>query len=251
MGYEEDRVAVVTEMQLRLVYSLLKPAVRMAGRFHLPVKALTELVRLAYYEQLTREGLTTAAIAERFGQTPRHLRSLAQRLNSDFFAAERAVGLVREVEALIATESTEERVIEKLPAWEPAEIRRAIRVLVDEERVEQAADGRLLPARRYVVFASEKFVHRIDALNHFLDGVYHAVVQRLILDDQETSMMKTMSFAAIRGQLTSFREWISGSLRRELGELDEAASFQGQGDQRYTLAVLVAPVQREGGHHED
>lgn len=236
----------VSEMQLRLVFSLLKPAIRIAGRFHIPVRALTELVRLAYYEHLAREGLDTAAIAERFGQTPRHMRSLAQRLASDFFTAERDIGLVREVEALVTSEITEQRVVDRLPAFAPDQVQRAIALLLEEGRIARADNGSLVPSPRYVVFASDKFVHRIDALNHFLDGVYHSVIQRLVFDNQETSMMKTLSFSAIRGDLIAFREWLTAGLRRELGELDEKATFQGEGDQRYTLAVAVTPIDTGG-----
>src|SRR5512134_1051137 len=90
------------ETQLRFVYSLLKPAVRAAARFRLPIKTLVELVRLAYFEHLARQGLSTAEIAARLGQTTRHMQSLARRLETDFFRAERGAGLVREVEAFVA-----------------------------------------------------------------------------------------------------------------------------------------------------
>lgn len=88
-------VSQVKTAQLRLVYSLLKPAVAMAARFH--VRTLAELLRMGYFEELRREGLSQAAVGERLGQTARHMRTLAAKLKSDFFEAEREVGLVREV----------------------------------------------------------------------------------------------------------------------------------------------------------
>src|SRR5688572_22289163 len=97
---------MIRDKQLRLVYSLLKPALAVAARFKIPIRTLSELLRLAYYEMLEREGLSGAEIAERFGQTPRHMRTLAQKLRSDFFAAEQEIGVVREVEDAVATGAT-------------------------------------------------------------------------------------------------------------------------------------------------
>ena len=54
--------------QLRLVYSLLKPAVAMAARFHVPMRTLAELVRLTDFEIVRREGLSQAAVGERWGR---------------------------------------------------------------------------------------------------------------------------------------------------------------------------------------
>ena len=232
------------EMQLRLVYSMMKPVIRAAARFRLPMRTLGELMRLAYFEHLSREGRSTAEIAEHFGQTPRHMRSLARRLDSDFFEAERDVGLVREVEAFVGARSpaTDAQVVEALPNWEARDVSAAIARLVEEQRLERDAQGRLQIARRYVVLRSEEFHHRIDSLNHLLDGTYRAVLHRLVFDDRLTAMMKTISFSALAGELVAFMQRLEGELRRELATIDESASFAGRGEDRYTLAITLAPV---------
>jgi transposase-like protein len=236
----------VREMQLRLVYSLLKPAVRAAARFGIPIRTLGELLRLAYFEQLSRSGLSVGEIAKRFGQTPRHMRSLAQRLKEDFFRAERDVGLAREVEALVAERTpSEEELAAALASWDPAEVRAAIAELVAEERIERDADGRLHMAKQYVVLRSDEFHHRIDSLNHLLDGTYRAVLHRLVFDDRETAMMKTISFSALPAELVGFLRRLEGELRRELAALDESATYQGQAEQRFTIALTLAPAGEE------
>jgi hypothetical protein len=58
-------VAGPGEAQLRLAYSLLKPAVRLAARFHIPIRALVDMLRLAYFELLSQQWLTQAQIARR------------------------------------------------------------------------------------------------------------------------------------------------------------------------------------------
>lgn len=236
----------VREMQLRLVYSLLKPAVRGAARFGIPIRALGELLRLAYFEHLSRSGMSVGDIAKRFGQTPRHMRSLAQRLKEDFFRAERDVGLAREVEALIAERSRRaEEVIASLPTWEADEVRAAIAELIEEQRIERDAEGHLHTAREYVVLRSDEFHHRIDSLNHLLDGTYRAVLHRLVFDDHATAMMKTISFSAVPAELVRFLQRLEGELRRELAALDESATFQGQAEDRFTMALTLAPVGEE------
>jgi hypothetical protein len=236
---------MIREKQLRLVYSLLKPALRVAARFNVPVRTLSELLRLAYYETLAREGLSSDVIAERFGQTSRHMRTLAQKLKGDFFAAEQNIGLVREVEDAIATGAGTTAEIAKVVKGVPrAEIEGAVETLLAEQRVE-AHEGRWRIGRRYAVLASEQFQHRIDALNHYLDAAVRAVVQRLVHDDRETAMIKTISFGAKPEELRAYLDRLEGDLRREIGQLDESATFAGTND-RFALSITLARVDRDG-----
>ena len=240
------------QAQLRLVYSLLKPAVRAAARFNVPIRTLAELMRLAYFEELSHdEGLSMSAIAGRFGQSTRNMFSLARKLKSGFFAAETEVGLVRDVEAHVgAATPTDAEVRAHHAGWDAADVDAAIRALLAEGRVERQPDGRLATARRYVVLRSDEFHHRIDSLNHLLAGVYRAVLHRLVLDDRETAMTKTISFSALPEQLKAFLANLEGTLRRELAALDESATFAGKADQRYTLVLAlgaVAETPHEGG----
>lgn len=231
------------ETQLRFIYSLLKPAVRAAARFRLPIKTLVELVRLAYFEHLARQGLSTAEIAARLGQTTRHMQSLARRLETDFFRAERAAGLVREVEAFVAAgEPSDAELLSRFASWPATDVAAAIALLVREERIERTDAGRLRTAQRYVVMRTDEFHHRIDSLNHFLDGTYRAVLHRLLFDNQTTAMMKTISFSALPDDLVRLLRKIEAELRVELGAMDERATFAGQADSRFTLVLASAPV---------
>lgn len=233
----------VGRTQLRLVYSLLKPAVRAAARFHVPVRTLVELVRLAYFELLAHGGLTQAQIARRFGQTERHMRSLAQRLRTDFFRAEHEIGLVREIEDLVATRSpTAADIHAQLRAFDAARIEEAIDQLLREERIVQDDSGRLVISPKYVLLSSEQFQHRIDALNHFMDSVDRAIISRLVFDEREEAMMKTISFSATPEKLRAFARALEGDLRRGISTLEEDAAFEGVVGQRYALAISLTPM---------
>jgi hypothetical protein len=232
-------VSQISTAQLRLVYSLLKPAEAMAARFHVPMRTLAELLRLSYFEVLRREGLSQAAVGERLGQTARHMRTLARKLKSDFFDAESEVGLVREVESEIArSRPTSKRLHENLPGWSSEEIERALETLLAEGRVTRDK-SRLETAARYLVLSSDKFHHRIDALNHFLGGVTRAVAQRLLFEDRDHAMIKTISFVARADRFQEFLRNLEANLRREIAALEEDAQFEGEG-KRYVLGLFAA-----------
>lgn len=235
------------EMHLRLIYSLLKPAVRFAAQFEVPIRTVTELVRLAYGEVLVREELSPREIAQRLGQTERHVRSLRRKLAGDFFAAEKQVGLVREMEEWVALERPlGHEVRKRFESWPREEVDRAMSQLLDEGRIAQAHDGRLSIGGRFVVLSSEQFHHRIDALNHYLDGVFRAVLHRLVMDDRETSMIKTITFSALPDRVAAYLRRLEGDLRRDIAELEEDARFAGASDRRHVFTLAVAPEDSSG-----
>lgn len=211
----------------------------MAARFHVPMRTLAELLRLTYFELLRREGYSQAAIGERLGQTARHMRSLASKLKSDFFDAETEVGLVREVESEVARASpTLKALHSRLPGWSTSDVDRAVETLVAEGRVIRKK-SRLESAPRYLVLSSDKFHHRVDALNHFLGGVTQAVAQRLIFEEREEAMVKTISFVARPAKFQELLRTLEANLRREIAALEEDAQFDGVG-KRYVLGVFAA-----------
>lgn len=231
----------------RLIYSLMKPVARAAARFEVSIALLGDLLRVAYFEVLLHEyGLSMSEIARRFGQTERHMRTLARRLQGDFYSPEREVGLVREVERSIAAANpTRAQLRKQLQVWPAGEIEAAVDQLLREDRI--VDDGaRLSTSKRYVVFRSDSFPRRIDALNHFLGGAYQAILQRLIFDNKRTAMIKTMTFAARPEDLQSYVARLEGDLRRELAALEEQAHFDGRADQQFTLSITLAPVEHRG-----
>jgi ParB-like chromosome segregation protein Spo0J len=237
-------MADIRQAQLRLEYSLLKLAARAAGTFRIPMRTLAELLRLSYFEVLRQEGLTQAEIGRRLGQTPRHMRSLQQRLRGDFFAAERKVGLTREVENVVAQHQPTARELPKLlPAWSPEEITVALEELEAEGRVVAGRAGRYQIGSRYVVLASDQFHRRVDALNHLLDGVFQALMRRLVFDDTQNTMLKMISFSANPEALAAFVTRFEGELRREIATLEEQATREGGPTQRFMLGVTLAPLQ--------
>jgi hypothetical protein len=173
------------------------------------------------------------------------MRSLARKLRSDFFAAEHEVGTVREVENAVATVRPRPDDTAAIVAGVTAdELTRVLQLLQAEGRIEVGEDGRLQAAARYHVLSSDQFHHRIDALNHFRDGVFRAVLHRLVYDEREGVMIKAITFSALPDSLRNFLTRFEGDLRREVATLEEEAKFAGREDARYALGVILAPMDR-------
>lgn len=235
---------MIRDKQLRVVYSLLKPALRMAARFGVPMRTVSELVRLGYYEVLARDGASAESIAEQLGQSSRHVRSLARRLRSDFFSAETRIGLTREIEDRVAAKSPTERELRRsLGSYPTDAVTEAVENLLRDRRIERDERGNLKTGHRYVVLASDQLPQRVDALNHFLDGVYRAVLERLIHDERRTAMIKTITFTARAEELHAYLQRLEGDLRRELANLEESAAFSGAHARRYTLGLSVSALE--------
>ena len=103
--------------------------------------------------------------------------------------------------------------------------------------------GLLILGSRYVVLTSDAFHHRIDALNHFLEGVYRAFLERLVFDNKNTAMIKTITFSANAAELKDFMSRLEGDLRRDLANLEEKAQFSGDDGERFTMSVTLAPTE--------
>ncbi len=93
---------------------------------------------------------------------------------------------------------------------------------------------------KYVLLSSDKFSQRIDALNHFLDGAYRAAIARLVFDERDEAMIKTISFSALPEALRAFIRELEGGLRRDIAVLEENAAFEATGERRYTLGLTLA-----------
>jgi hypothetical protein len=100
------------------------------------------------------------------------------------------------------------------------------------------------------VLSSEKFHHRIDALNHFLDGVTRAITQRMIFEERDQAMVKTISFIARPGKFEELLRSVEANLRREIAVLEEDAQFEGEG-KRYVLGVFAAKDEPDGSAGSD
>ncbi|MEM6929077.1 MAG: hypothetical protein AAF602_19215, partial [Myxococcota bacterium] len=86
------------ELKQRVVYSLMRAAARVGVRLQLPLKSVTSLLQMAYFQEAREaRGLNLDAIAALFGTSLRTVSTLHHRFRSDFFAPEQEVALRRAI----------------------------------------------------------------------------------------------------------------------------------------------------------
>jgi len=235
-------MANVRETQSKLVYALLQLAVRGAAHFRIPMRTMSELLQRTYYETLRQQGLSRREIGRRLAQTYNHMTSIERKLSSDLLATERDIGVVRAVEAIVAAQTPLEKELpELLPLLAAQDVERAVKELLEEKRIRREEDGRLQIGTRYMLLASDRFEQRIDVLDRLLAGLHQAAMHRLVYDDGQTSMLKTITFSASPEALEALIARFVVELRRELAALNADAQSEGV-TQRFTFGIALAPA---------
>lgn len=179
-----------TEFIRRLVYSLSKPAVRIADRFELGLKEMSTLAQIAYYERKRSRGLALRQIADQFDTSTRTVDRLAKTMRSNFFEPEHEHELPRRIEFMIWSQSMSlARLTQLLPGYDPAQIEEAVALLLERKRIEER------PGRTSVFMATaaanrlpdDTDAAKIDALNHLLGTVIEAVERRFLESDSRAA----------------------------------------------------------------
>lgn len=244
-GVVADESVSTLEFQRRLVFSLLKPAVRLARRFRLPLKDFEHLCRLACFEEYRRRGgLSHADLSRTFGLSLRTIGNLERAYRADFFAPERELAQRRRVEdALRAGHATVAAVADVVKV-DAAEAERLLEVLVAGGRVQrdgspgEAARYRLDPAYRNLMRAD--LDARVDGVNHQLDVMFETLRCRLLGDDGP-ALGRTLSFQGRDEDVAAMAETLVRALRAACGDVDDRAQEHG-GDRAFAVTLALAPV---------
>lgn len=236
----QDRAPSPVELQRRLVYAVLRPAVRLARRFHLPLKTLQELCRLAYYEELRHSGgLPQARIAHIFAKSLRTVGSLERQLKGDFLAPQRTVEHSRQLEEALTEPMHAEALAERL--GEPIEdVQRVLDGLIGAGRLIQHDDGRYSVDHDYRSLVSDALAARLDGLGHQLDVITSTVIERF-LGGRRPAMGRTLSFVATDETIEAFAELLVRTVRAQVGDAEEAALKAG-GHSLYNITLALAPT---------
>lgn len=229
-----------SEVQRRLVFSLLRPVARLARRFQLPLKTIEELARLAYYAEARRDQTPQAEIAQQFGKSLRTIGSLERKLRSDFLAPETEVEAFRRVEDALAQAPLTADALAKRLGLDEAEITRLLQGLLASGRATKQADGHYALDRRFQSLVQQDLKARVDGLNHQLDVILGAVQARFLAPARE-SMARTLDFVVRPEDVPAFADAIVRTLRAQVIDAEEAALKQG-GFDGYGLTVALAPT---------
>ncbi len=239
-------VVEAPEFQRRLVFSLLRPVVRLCRWFRLPLKTLEDLCRLAYFEELRRRNdVPQAEIARAFGKSLRTVGTLEKQYRANFFALEQEVEFSRAVEQAFAHgPRTVDEVAAALEPGAPEDVLRVVTGLVSAGRLRPM---KTVPAsfeldHRFVSLVRTDLAARIDGLNHQLDVIAHAVSARF-LAPQRHSVARSLSFVATPADAKVLGDALVRELRARVIDTEEAALEGGDAFQRYGVTLALAPME--------
>ena len=221
---EEEELALAEELARRVVFSLMTPASRLSATRELPLKELTNYLRLAYFRQLRNKGKTLREIGDSLDISVRTAKRLSQQLKENFFAPEREHELPRRIEFMLwATPMTRARINQVLEDVSGQECEDAIDQLLDEERVREV-EGRVgyyeacRPQGSRIV--RDTMIARVGALNAFLNNATNAIHHRFFAQ-KDKAFVRTLSFRIRPEDLAELREIYESSVWERLSALEQ------------------------------
>lgn len=258
-GIDSDATGLSpSELQERVIYALLMPAVRMARTFDFPLRQMGDSLQMAYFQELRGVGFKMRQAASILDVSMRKVALLSKRLKENFLRPEQEVGLPRRIEFLLWGEPLSGvRVKKALSGIEPEAIDAALEQLVAEGRIQQRQRRRTDVYERchsQSRLVSEDWHFRIDALNNLLENVCHAVYGRFFANDAK-AFARTVSFQIREKDIGKLQELYQNVIWERIKELEVEAKDQPDA-MSLDLSMCWAPyqyleTQNESGKNSD
>jgi len=234
------------ELENRLVFSLLKAAVRVAARAGLSMRSVVDHADLAYFEEIRRgHPQDLAAVADRLGLSLRTAGSLNRRLKGAFFAPESEVAPLRQVCALLTPgPRTLAELARAAPELDAKQLRRALRAAGKRGWVRREGERYVL-ATRLRSHLDDMLGPRIDALNNQMEILAESVWARFIAGEAASAVGRSWTFAARPQEIEAFIDKTIRDLRLGAVTLEESALRTGT-PHRYGATIAFARVDPKG-----
>ena len=226
--------AAFLEYKHRVVYSLLRAAVRVGFRLHLPLAQMVDLLEMAFFQEAREtRGLELAAIAKLFGRSLRTVTTLNQRFRGDFFAPEHEVQLRRDLAATLAEQPRTEALLrEAFAERSEAELTAALEDLLRGRRILRDGDQLRRNPEDHDFFDETNLVGRIDGLNRQMDVLADTVWRRLIEPEGGTAAARSYVFAARGDEFDALVADVLAVLQARAIAADASAQEKGSGTRR-------------------
>lgn len=230
------------ELQRRVLYAIVRPLVRLADAFRVPLAEVLDLVQVAYFHHLRDKGLRLADIGERLAISERSAKRLAKQLRETFLDAERRYDLPVKIEFMVwATPMSRAKVNQLLSEVDPRAIDQAIAQLIAEGRLveEEGRTPRLMVNQRVNTLVRDTWLARIGGLNSFLGNLGDAVFGRFFRSEPR-AMARTLNFLIRDRDRAALDRLFMETLVPAVQALDEAA--QGADDaESFRMSLCWAP----------
>jgi hypothetical protein len=233
------------EYKQRLVYSLLRAAARVGLRLKLPLDQMTDLTRLAYFQEAReRNGLELGQIAALFGKSLRTVATLHQQFRGDFFAPEQEVQLRREIAGhLNEGPHTLAEITTRFAPRTPIEIAAAVEDLVRQRVLIEDGERLRRNPEAHDFFSEGDIVARIDGLNRTMDVIAEGVFRRLVASTPDpAAVARSYVFAADPKRFQALLEDLLARLREDAIAADDAARKEGQ-PRLHAITLAATPME--------
>lgn len=220
------------ELVRRVLYSVMTPTVRLARVFSVPLKETVHWTQVATFHELRKRGWTLQQIAEALDVSVRKASQLSAQLKENFFVPEREHELPRRIEFLLWAEPMSAARIRQVlrdEGGEPideAEIVAAIETLEAQERVRLEAQGTTqvyVLSRRASRMYQDRWMTRIDGLNHMLSALTQAILGRFFEADPAT-FARTVTLHMRPEDTAALERFYQETIWPFLAQLDEVAA---------------------------
>jgi hypothetical protein len=213
------------ELEQRVIYSLLLPAVSLAARFGISARDLGQWVQLAYLRHLRDQGMTHREAGEVMGVSERSAKRLGQQLRARFLRPEQEHNLPVRVEFILrAAPMSRARLYQVLRDVPQADLDAALNALLAQGHI-QEQEGRTVTLRVVRSVHSrvrDTWLARIGGLNSLAQNLAEVVLGSFFLRDGR-SLARTMSFHMLPQRQAQLEEALK-ELIAAIAALDQEAT---------------------------
>lgn len=241
-----ERSKELVEQSSRVVYSLLKLVARTAARFRLPIDRLTELTRLAYFEELRRQAPRDLDfVARSLGVSYRTAVNLNRAARADFFRPEKEIEPLRRVSAVLVGQArSRDELRDALDDLDDATVDRALGLLEQSGWVVRDEEDRYAIATALRSYVSDDLDRRIDGLNNHMEVLADSVWARFVEGASETALGRTWVFVARPEDVAEFARQTALAVRHGAVDVEEAALKEGARE-RFGVTLAFAPLKED------
>ena len=232
------------ELVQRVIPAFLKPVVRLAARFKVPIRTVTDLAGLAYSQELREAGVTLHELSERLQISRRTSARLPASLRDRFVGPDVEGDLPSRIEFMLAVQPMSARRIRQVLRFDGDAIDAAIESLVDEGRI------RLIQRRTpvYQVVPVEApcprkgWLRRIGALTSLAANLGDVAHARFFADEPR-AFARTLTLCVPRGGERVLEEMFNSKAYPTIEVLSDRVNDGQADDGQLQLSIYWAPLE--------
>jgi len=214
-----------SQVEKRVIYGLLLPAVRLGFMFKVPIKEMGDLLQMAYYHETKRQGLKMREAGDLLDVSMRKVALLSKQLKVNFLELESQHSLPRRIEFMLwANPLSASRLIQAMDEKAQDEILDALELLITKGRVREIKGATVT----YEVCSSEArlvdstWLARLDGLDNVMEVIANTVYGRFFLGEPR-AFARTLSLRMRQSGVEQLKLFYKKSFYPLLHQLEEEA----------------------------